>query len=253
MATSREEREKRRAERLAAERAEQARQRRRMILGYVVAGALCLAVVVGLFLVITSDDSDPNEIDPKDLPEAAHINVNSGFTNGEKPDGREGTPPPPVEQGDLKLAAKEAGCELQTDLPDEGADHVEEDELPEWKTNPPTSGNHLAEQQADGAWLSVKLGATLHSLEHGRIDIQYSPDLSEEDQLALKGVFDESPDGVLFFPNPEMPYAVAATAWRQLLGCDSFEGRATLDAVRAFRDVHRGYGPEPFGITMGPS
>ena len=45
----------------------------------------------------------------------------------------------------------------------------------------------------------------VHSLEHGRIEIQYSPDLPEDDQLALKGVFDQQPDGMLLFPNDEMP------------------------------------------------
>ena len=65
----------------------------------------------------------------------------------------------------------------------------------------------------------------VHSLEHGRIEIQYSPDLSEADQLALKGVFDESPDGMLLFPNSEMPYDVAVTAWTQLLGCPKYDGR----------------------------
>ena len=42
-------------------------------------------------------------------------------------------------------------------------------------------------------------------MEHGRIEIQYTPDLPEADQLALKGVFDEDPDGMLLFPNPECP------------------------------------------------
>ena len=64
----------------------------------------------------------------------------------------------------------------------------------------------------------------VHSLEHGRIEIQYSPDLPE-DQLALKGVFDESPAGMLLFPNTDMPYEVAATAWTQLMGCKEYEGQ----------------------------
>ena len=248
---SKEERERRRAERLAAERAEASSQRRRLILGYAVAGVLTLAVVVGLIAVIASSgDSEGDIADADDLPANAHIQVQTGFTNGAEPDGREGTAPPPIEQGDLQKAAEEAGCDLQLDLPSEGQDHVPDDELPEWETNPPTSGNHSAQQQADGAWQSVEPGNTLHSLEHGRIDIQYSPDLPEDEQLELKGVFDESPEGMLFFPNPDMPYEVAATAWTQLLGCDSYEGRATLDAIRAFRDIYRGRGPEPFSISV---
>jgi hypothetical protein len=55
---------------------------------------------------------------------------------------------------------------------------------------------------------------------------------------------------MLLFPNPEMPYAVAATAWTQLLGCDRYEGAATLDAVRAFRDTYRGQGPEDVALSV---
>ena len=90
----------------------------------------------------------------------------------------------------------------------------------------------------------------VHSLEHGRIEIQYSPDLPEQDQLALKGVFDEAPDGVLFFPNDEMPYEVAVTAWTQMMTCDKYEGAATLDAIRDFRDTYIGLGPEPLPLSV---
>jgi hypothetical protein len=54
---------------------------------------------------------------------------------------------------------------------------------------------------------------------------------------------------MLIFPNDEMPYEVAATAWRQTLGCDSYEGTATLDAIRAFRSEYRARGPEPVAIN----
>ena len=69
-------------------------------------------------------------------------------------------------------------------------------------------------------------------------------DLSEEDQLALKGIFDDSPSGMLMFPNAKMPYEVAATAWTQLMGCKRYAGAKTLDAIRDFRDAYRGHGPE---------
>ena len=159
---------------------------------------------------------------------------------------------PPLAQGDLEAAAKAAGCELQLDLPEEGSTHVElEDDFP-YKTNPPTSGDHFAEQQADGAYIEQpNTMYTTHAMEHGRINIQYSPDLSEDEQLELKGVFDDDPAGVLFFPNADMPYDVAATAWTQMMGCETYEGAATLDAIRDFRDVYRGQGPEDVPIVTG--
>jgi hypothetical protein len=247
------EREKRRAERLAAEKAATDSQRRRLMLTYVGAGVLTLVVVVGLVIVLTGGSGD-DAVNSKDFPANAHIQPQSGSVNGVAPDDREGTPPPVLQQGDLQEAAKAAGCDLQLDLKDEGNSHLKpSDPVPDYGTNPPTSGDHIVPplMQADGAYSEFPEPVRfVHSLEHGRIEIQYSPDLSEADQLALKGVFDESPDGMLLFPNPDMPYEVAATAWTQLMGCKTFEGAATLDAIRDFRDIYRGQGPENVPITL---
>jgi len=251
--TSKEERERRRHERLEAEKREAAAERRRLMLGYVVAGGLALAVVVGIGVVIAgSGGAEEQQVGGKDIPEAAHIELQSGFVHDYTPDGRAGTPPPPIQQGDLQKAADAAGCDLRLDLPDEGSTHIDkEGDIPDYGTSPPTSGNHNPSQQADGAY-SVQPDPwyVVHSLEHGRIEIQYSPDLPEADQLELKGLFDEDFDGMLLFPNPDMPYEVAATAWTQMLGCPKYEGRATLDAIRAFRDTYRGQGPEPVTIVI---
>jgi len=251
--SSKSEREKRRAERLAAEQAAASSERRRLLLGYAVAGAITLLVVVGLVIVISSSGGDKTaQVNGEDIPEAAHIQVNSGYLHDTTPDGREGTPPPALKQGDLETAAKQAGCELKLDLRDEGNTHItKESEVPDYGTNPPTSGNHNPQQLADGAYSEMpQEWYFVHSLEHGRIEIQYSPDLSEADQLALKGVFDQLPDGTLFFPNSKMPYDVAVTGWTQLMGCPTYKGAATLDAVRDFRDTYRGLGPEPLPMTV---
>jgi hypothetical protein len=249
--SSKSEREKRRAERLAAEKAATDSQKRRLMFTYVGAGVLSLVVIVGLVIVLASGDSN-SKAEGKNLPEAAHIQVQSGYLHDQPPDGRTGTPPPAVQQGDLQTAAKAAGCDLQLDLKDEGNTHITDPKkIPDYGTNPPTSGNHYPEQLADGAYSQMPPEwYFVHSLEHGRIEIQYSPDLSEQDQLALKGVFDEDPDGVLFFPNDKMPYEVAVTAWTQLMGCKTYEGAATLDAIRDFRDTYRGLGPEPLPIDV---
>ena len=74
----------------------------------------------------------------------------------------------------------------------------------------------------------------VHSLEHGRMEIQYSPELAEKAQLALKGLYDTMYGATLLFPNENMPYEVAATTWRNLLGCNEYKGAITLDAIRDF-------------------
>jgi hypothetical protein len=252
VATRKEERERRRAERMAAEQQAQSAERRRLMAGYIVAGALTLAVVIGLVIVLASGGSDGGA-EGSDACEEAHFDLQSGFTHGFEPDCREGTAPPPIQQGDLGKAAQAANCKVRENLPEEGNTHItNESEMPDYKTSPPTSGNHNPEQQADGAYSEqVEPWYTVHAMEHGRIEIQYSPDLPEEDQLALKGVFDENPGGVLLFPNDDMPYDVAATAWTQLIGCETFEGDATLDAIRDFRDIYIGQGPENVPFMTG--
>jgi hypothetical protein len=248
--SARAERERRRQERLVAEQAELASARRRLVFGYVAAGALTLAVIVGLVVALGGGGGGGDA--GGDVPANAHVQVNSGFTHGYSFDDRVGTPPPALQQGDLQKAAAAAGCELKLNLPNEGQTHItKESQIPDYKTNPPTSGNHNPEQLADGAYSEMPaLWYFVHSLEHGRIEIQYSPKLPEKDQLALKGVFDEDPPGMLFFPNTDMPYEVAVTAWQNLMGCPRYEGAKTLDAIRDFRDTYRGLGPEPLPIDV---
>ena len=179
------------------------------------------------------------------FPAAAHIDPASGSAAGLEPDGRKGTPTPPVDDGNLESAADAAGCDVQVDLRDEGNEHLSPGApAPKYDTTPPTSGPHNPVPTADGAYLDTPdPTGVVHSLEHGRVAIQYSPDLTEEEQLVLKGVFDEDPKGMLLVPNPDMPYRVAVTAWTNLVGCSAF-GERVLDVVRDFRDEFRGRGPE---------
>jgi Protein of unknown function (DUF3105) len=259
MTTRREEREKMRQERLAAQQAAASAEKRRLYLGYAVAGVIVVAIVAGIVVAIAGGGGGTEGDSASDFPELAYIQPLFGAVpDGLQPDGRDGTDPPPLANGDLKASARAANCDLQLNLEDEGATHfTNEDKDQEYGTNPPTSGDHFFSPTetgsgalADGAYLNFpKMVRAVHSLEHGRVEIQYSPDLSEEEQLEIKGVFEESPQGVLMFPNPEMPYEVAITAWRQLAGCERYEGAATLDVLRNFRDIYRGQGPEPVQLA----
>jgi hypothetical protein len=254
MASRKEEKERLRQQRLAAERSAASSGRQRLLVGYVVAGVLAAAVVVGIVIVIASGSGDGGG-SAEDTPENAFIDPTVGVVAAE-PDGREGTAPPAVEQARLEQAAEAANCDLQLDLPDEGNDHFSDENEGSYDTSPPTSGDHYGTVNeagsgalADGAYIDTPpMSRAVHALEHGRIEIEYSPDLSEQDQLALKGVFAEDANGMIMFPNPDMKYEVAAAAWTNLLGCDRYEGAATLDAIRAFRDTFRGQGPEPVPI-----
>lgn len=247
MASRKEEKERLRKERLEAEKKAQASQHQRLLIGYVLAGVIGIAVLGGIiYAVLNSSGSD-------DTGGSDNVSTRYGVLDDDlKIDNREGTTPPAVKNGDLQGAANVAGCDLQLNLKSDGSTHFSDlDKVVKYSTNPPTSGDHYASAEngsgalADGAYLSTpNWNRALHALEHGRIQIQYSSDLPEEDQLALKGVFDEDRPGVDLFPNDDMPYDVAVTAWTNLVGCKTFEGAETLDVIRAFRDAYRGQGPE---------
>ena len=249
MASRKEERERLRIQR-EQHLAETARQeRKRLLLGYIVAGVISLAVLAGIVAVVVGGgggDEGSNEGVSEEEIEAAHLDLQVGIVDGKEPDTRDGTDPAQGGLVDLTKAAEAAGCDLREGLDEEGNTHIGDAKEPDYETEPATSGNHSPEPQADGAYAEpLSPLHYVHALEHGRIAIVYSPDLPEAAQLELKGVFDFDPEGMLLFPgDPDMPYEVAAVAWTNLIGCDSYEGVKTLDILRAFRDKWRGRGPE---------
>lgn len=248
------ERERLREERIEAEKSADSSSRNRKLAGYAVISTVVLAVVVIVIILVSGggDSSEGAGTTGETDSGGAHINVNTeiGSTNGVQPDERAGIVPPPVQVLELKQAAKQAGCKLELNLPDEGHEHIPPGSpTPNYKTNPPTSGSHVEPpyQQADGAYSEMPAPIDfVHSLEHGRVEIQYSPDLPEKAQLELKGVYDTMYGATLLFPNSEMPFEVAATAWTNLIGCPTYKGAITLDAIRDFGKATWGkYGGEP--------
>jgi hypothetical protein len=180
----------------------------------------------------------------------AHINEKSGEINGAVPDERVGTKPSPPAKVGVEKAAELASCYLLRRVPAKDEKVISPSApAPEYEKEPPMVGPHVAppHQQADGAYLTLPEGsATVASLDQGRLAIQYAPDLPEEIQLALKGLYDTMYGGTLLFPNNKMHYAVAATTWSNGLYCPGYERSATLDAIRAFGKATWGkYGDEP--------
>lgn len=244
-----EERERLRQAREERETQQTGSERRRLLIGYAVAAVIGLAVVAGIAAVIASSGGSGGN---------GHINQESGSTNGVAPDERGAAKIAVAQVTDLQQAAKQAGCVVRLELKDEGKGHLSPtDSAPHYKTNPPTSGDHAESpyQQADGAYEEpVAEIFALHALEHGRMAIQYSPDLPEDAQLELKGLYETMYGGTLLFPNDKMPYAVAATTWTNLLGCKEYKGAITLDAIRAFGKQTWGrYGGEGAGAVQGPT
>lgn len=227
---------------------EASRRRFRFLAAYLITGLFGGIALVAIVVSLSSGPASLNRGDP-------HINTDTGSTNGVPPDNRLGIEPSAFVAMNLVDAARTAGCDLRLHLTDEGHGHLAASARPpRYQTNPPTSGNHSEEQQADGAYLGTPPPASLvHSLEHGRLAIQYRPSLRERAQLELRGLFDAMYGGALLYPDPTMSYAIAATTWTNLLGCRRYREYATLLAITAFGQATWGrYGGEPVG-TFPPT
>ncbi|MEX2196096.1 MAG: DUF3105 domain-containing protein [Thermoleophilaceae bacterium] len=233
MSSRKEQKEQLREERLAKQQAADSAAQRKKLVGYAAAAVLALGALVAVVVALTAGGGDDDGAQAPDNAAAGAPTV----TYAEDPPDI-----PPASEFDLEAAAEAAGCQLE-DPANEGADHVETDV--EYQANPPTSGNHHPVPTEDGAYTSTpKTENTVHSLEHGRINIQFSPDLPQQQIDQLKALFDEDSYHLLLYPNgTDMPYQVAATTWDHALLCEEFNPQV-FDAIRAFKDQYRDQGPE---------
>jgi hypothetical protein len=145
--------------------------------------------------------------------------------------------------------AKAAGCVIKA-FAGEGRNHSEDPV--KYHTNPPTSGTHHPEWAPDRVFAAgdePQVEKWVHSLEHGRVVVQYAPGTPAMRIRTLTSLVRERFHGhrgyhqLLFANNTEMPYAVAAVVWRRYLGCRTYNARVP-DAVRAFRVAYVDRGPE---------
>jgi hypothetical protein len=150
---------------------------------------------------------------------------------------------------DMQEAAKAAGCTL-TNPAYEGAGHAEKDfKASDYKTNPPTSGAHNPVWYQDGVYAPgdvPDLGKLVHTLEHGRIDVQYKPGTPAETVSQLEALLAEQSGGyhmLLFENTTNMDAQVAATAWTHSLTCPEMNDKV-FDAIRTFRARYIDKGPE---------
>ena len=236
MSHRQEEKQRRREERLAKEKAEKARaarrQRMQLVLGAVVGIAAIAVVVLLVSGGLAGGDGD------------------GGDDAGAQPQAASNVTLPEQQIGDLQQAARAAGCKV-TNPEIEGSTHESREfSASDYKTNPPTSGNHFPEWYQDGVYEPgdvPHLGMLVHTLEHGRIDVQYKPGTPAETVAELESLLAEQSDGyhMLLFENTTgMDAQVAATAWGHSLTCPEMNDKV-FDAIRTFRAEWIDKGPEP--------
>jgi len=218
--------ERLRREQQAAEAAE-----RRRLFGYIAAGALTAAVIITLIVVAAGGNGGSSE---EGAGKGGGTKEPSQFPQGSVP---------PKKDVSLEDAAKAARCKVENPK-NEGSEHV--DTQVSYKANPPTSGNHNAIPADDGAYYDdpPPKENLVHALEHGRIIIQFKPNVSERLKGNLHALFEEDNTHMLLTPNEtNMPFEVAATAWDHYIGCPRMNDEV-YDALRAFKFRYRDKGPE---------
>jgi hypothetical protein len=244
MASRQEEKQRRREERMARERVEAAAASRRKRMQLAIGGLLGIAAIAGVVLLVVAGlgggASSSAEGQPTEAEAVAGVTL------------------PEQQTGNLDAAVKAAGCTLQHP-PIEGRDHDTKDfTAADYKTNPPTSGTHYPEWYQDGIYEAgdvPNLGMLVHTLEHGRIDVQYKTGTPAKTVQGLETLLSEQEGGyhmLLFENTTNMEYAVAATAWGQLLGCPAMNDKV-YDAIRTFRERYIDKGPEQVSYNAGPT
>ena len=138
---------------------------------------------------------------------------------------------PPVHATQLREAAHEAGCELRHARPGE-------------RLNPPVTGGIGAMPARPGSYdESPGTPALVAALREGVVVIQFR-DLDGSGIDLLRTVQEAIPQGTIVAPNEtRMPFAVAVTSYRRLLGCRELSD-TSVDAIQLFRGRFVGSGPD---------
>jgi len=221
MSSRQEEKERRRKEREERELAAAAKAKRGRLLQLIGGVVVACAIVAGVAFAVSSG---------------------GGGAEGDD-----------VDDAALTSAATAAGCVYRA-FPDEGRDHVAKKlTAADYKTNPPTSGAHNPNPAPDGVYAVGNEPAIenwIHTLEHGRVLLQYRPGTSAPVVSQLQKLFDEDVKGsgngyhsVLMQNNSNMQFQVAAVAWRHSLGCREFTP-SSIEALRTFRELLLDKAPE---------
>lgn len=143
-------------------------------------------------------------------------------------------------------ARADAGCSGIKEVEEMAtANHVAEtDPPPKYNTNPPTSGDHFGSTAPWGALdETVDRRMLVHNLEHGGIVVHFK-DLPDSEAEALEDLADETPSGLVSYPDEEIDKPIAMAAWGHLETCERYNERV----IRDFANERCNKGPEKPGL-----
>lgn len=122
----------------------------------------------------------------------------------------------------------------------EGREHVLPGDEVSYDTNPPTSGDHLADAESWGVHRDeINDLAGVHSLEHGGIWISYK-DISEEDIAILKEIGKQNPQSTVVSPRPSNDNNIVVASWGKMMRLDSVDKAL----IQKYIDTYKNQSPE---------
>jgi Protein of unknown function (DUF3105) len=163
--------------------------------------------------------------------------------------------PAPAIAPRVRAAAAAAGCTVRgfpfepVAVQSDGSYHTEGN--PQYKVSlPPTSGLHNPVWADWGVYdTPVPFKFQVHNLEHGGIVVHLGSRLPASARDAVVDLWRQSPPFMLVTPETFAqfpPKAIVVTSWQRWMVCNPYTPKA-LAAIRVYRDVYRGTGPEAAG------
>jgi hypothetical protein len=166
-----------------------------------------------------------------------------------------GQGPAPTLSPTVRRAAVRAGCRLRSDPSAVGIHFLLSDIVPLHVANPdysrqrrpPTNGRHRPIWANWGFYQQpVPYAYEVHNLEHGAVVIHIGLRVTRAQGTKVVRMWAGSPPYLLVEPGlpADVPQrGVTVTSWQRAMVCKTWNAR-TVAAIRTFRDVYRGTGPE---------
>lgn len=118
----------------------------------------------------------------------------------------------------------------------EGSEHVSAGTDVEYKTNPPTSGNHLAEAKNWGVYdEEIDDKAAVHALEHGGIWISYK-DIDDETKKMIEDIGKFNPQSVIVSPRQANDNKIVVTSWGKMMKLDTFDKALIQKYINTYKN-----------------
>jgi hypothetical protein len=129
------------------------------------------------------------------------------------------TRPPPVALANVET------------FPDQGQLHLSPtDPVPQYNSNPPTSGSHAPSAAVCGIYREAPPDINLvHDLEHGVVVVYYNPETAIDAREDLENFARDAGTHVIVAPREGMENPITLTAWTHLLRLDAYD-RSAIDA-----------------------